>query len=286
MLLAAEEVVASPLTWHDWLAAALIFLGGMLVGHLVRRLIVRTFFKGNDEQLAVEVVGRIVTTVAAVAALLYALAHLGIRLGPLVGALGIGGLAVAFAAQSILANFLSSVILQTRRPFKRGELIRTNDVDGMVEDINFRTVVVRTFAGEKVQVPCAEVLSKPIVNNSTLGRRRTTLELGVGYNADLDKARSVLLKAIAGVDGVRDKPEPEVWVVEFAESGITLHLRFWHAPDIETLWRVRSDVAMAAKRALDQAGITIPFPQRVLHFADSPEARLNRADEQSDHALY
>ena len=278
MLAAAEEVVASHLTWEDWAVAALIFLGGMAIGHLVRHLIVRAVFRGDDEQLATEVVGRIVTTIAAVAALLYALARLGIRLGPLVGALGIGGLAIAFAAQSILANFMSSVILQTRRPFKRGDVVRTNDVEGLVEDVNFRTVVLRTFGGERVQVPCAEVLSKPIVNNSALGRRRTTLELGVSYDADLDTVRSVLLRAMASVPDVRDQPEPEVWVHDFGASSINLHLRFWHAPDVPTLWRVRSEVAVAAKKALDEAGITVPFPQQVLHFADTTLPDSERAD--------
>ncbi len=75
---------------------------------------------------------------------------LGVRLGPLFGALGIGGLAIAFAAQSILANFLASIILQTRRPFRRGDQVTTNDCEGVVEDVNFRTVRLRTYAGERV----------------------------------------------------------------------------------------------------------------------------------------
>jgi small-conductance mechanosensitive channel len=269
VVLAAGRVIASDLTVTDWVTAGLILAGGFLVGRIGRALLVRAIGRGHDERLAVDAVGRIVTSVAAAAGLIYALSVLGIRLGPLVGALGIGGLAIAFAAQSILANFLASIILQIRRPFRRGDQVETNDCEGTVEDVNFRTVVLRTYDGERVMVPCAEVLSKPIVNHSVLGRRRTTLEVGVGYAADLAKAQQVLLGAVRKVDGIREHPPVEVWVCSFDASSINLSIRYWHAPDVATLWRVRSAVAIAVKQALDDAGIDIPFPQRVLHFADS-----------------
>src|SRR5918911_169522 len=97
---------------------------------------------------------------------MYSLSVLGVRLGPLVGALGIGGVALAFAAQTILANFLGSIILQLRRPFRRGDQIATAGCEGTVEDVNFRTVVLRTFDGERVLVPCSQVLSNPITNHT------------------------------------------------------------------------------------------------------------------------
>ena len=73
-----------------------------------------------------------------------------------------------------------------------------------------------------------------------------------------------------------ERPTPEVWVESFADSGITLAVRFWHPPDITTLWRTRSEVAVDVKRALDDAGIRIPFPQRVLRFADDGQSEWAR----------
>ena len=268
----AEQVVRSDLTLTDWIVAGLILAGGFAVGRIGRGLVVRTIGKHEeDEPAVVQVVSRFISTLAVVAAFIYALSVLGIRLGPLVGALGIGGLAIAFAAQSILANFLASVILQVRRPFRNGDLVQTNDLEGTVEDINFRTVVLRTYSGERAMVPCAEVLSRPIVNYATLGRRRTTLELGITYDTDFTQLRKTLLAAVAGVEGVREQPPPEVWVEGFGESTVNVVVRFWHAPDLATLWRVRNDVAIALKTALDDAGVDMPFPQRVLHFATAPE---------------
>jgi small conductance mechanosensitive channel len=115
---------------------------------------------------------------------------------------------------------------------------------------------------------CASVLNSPIINYTALGRRRTTITMSVAYDADLAEAARVLREAVSGVEGVLATPEPEVLVECFAESGVEFAVRWWHAPDVVTLWRVRSEVAMATKSALEGAGITIPFPQRVVHFMD------------------
>ena len=274
MVLAADRVLSSTLTLGDWIGAAVVFGVAMIAARIGRGLSVRAIGRGHEERAAAQMVGRMVASVVVIGGFVYSLSVLGVRLGPLVGALGIGGVAIAFAAQSILSNFLASIILQVRRPFRPGDQVATNDCEGVVEDVNFRTVVLRTYDGERVMVPCAEVLNQPIINHTVLGRRRTTLEVGVSYNADPGDARDVLLEAVRGVDGVREQPRPEVWVESFGDSSVDLVVRFWHAPDVATMWRVRSAVAVAIKRALDQAGIEIPFPQRVLRFSDTLSADI------------
>ena len=269
----SQAVIPDGLTATDWIVAGALVLVGIAGGALLRSLVGRALSRGDSERAAAVMISRIVGWAAVVAALFWSLSLLGVRVAPLFGAVGIGGVALAFAAQSILANFLASIILQVRRPFRRGDQIETNDCEGTVEDVDFRVVRLRTFDGERVMVPCAEVLSKPILNLTTLGRRRTTLELGVSYDADLEEARHLLVTAIGQAEGVLDRPAPEVWVKEFDDSAITLVARFWHAPDSATKWRVRSHVAVAAKRALDEAGIEIPFPQRVVAFAPGEDPR-------------
>lgn len=263
-----EAIVARGLTARDWLTAAAIVLAGIALGKMVKVLVSRAA-GGDDDGAApaAQAVGRFVGLALAAVSLVYALGVIGVRLAPLVGALGIGGLALAFAGQNILANFLASIILQLRRPFRRGDQVTVVGSEGTVDDVNFRAVVLRTFDGERVMVPCAQVLSTNIVNHTTLGRRRTTLEVSVAYLTDLDRTRALLLGAVGDVDEVLDRPPPEVWVEAFGDSGIALAVRFWHAPDIATLWRVRSQVAVVVKRSLDAAGVQIPFPQRVLRFA-------------------
>ncbi|HEX2062809.1 MAG TPA: mechanosensitive ion channel family protein [Acidimicrobiales bacterium] len=264
-----EEVVAEGLSVADWVSAGTVFLVGIVLGRVLRALLTRRMARDDAEPPAASLVGRFAGYALVLAGLVYALAVLEIRLGPLLGAIGIGGIALALAAQSILSNFLASILLQVRRPFKRGDQICTNDCEGEVEEVNFRTVVLRTYDGERVLVPCADVLDAPIVNYTIRGRRRTTLEVGVSYDSDLGRARDVLEKAARMVDGVLAKPPPEALVEEFDDSSINFAVRFWHAPDIATMWRVRSEVAMAVKQALDDSGLVIPFPQRVVYLPPS-----------------
>ena len=235
---AKEAIVGEPLSAQDWILAGAIALVGLALARVVRTVVAKAAGREEgpeDHSAAAEAVGRFVGLVLAAVSLFYALSAIGVRLGPLVGALGIGGLALAFAGQNILANFLASLILQLRRPFRRGDQVSVAGCEGTVDDVNFRTAVLRTFDGERVEVPCAQVLVTPIVNHTTLGRRRTTLEVGVAYDTDLEQALAVLHKAVVRTEGVLDRPSAEVWVESFADSGISLAVRFWHAPDIATL---------------------------------------------------
>jgi small-conductance mechanosensitive channel len=263
-----EELVEAlqGLTAADWITAAVILAGAIVLSRLVRALTARLVEQGDGARRTARLIGRSVGSLVVVIGVVYALQVLGVRLAPLLGALGIGGLALAFAAQTILENVFASLLLQSRRPFRAGDQIATNEIEGTVEDVNFRTVVLRTYQGEKVLVPCSLVLNAPITNFTVKGTRRTTLEVGVAYGTDLATAQRVLLEALTSVDGVRSQPPPEAWVEQFGESSIDFALRWWHAPDIATLWRVRSAAAMAVKSAFDGAGIEIPFPQRTLGF--------------------
>ncbi|HEV3400266.1 MAG TPA: mechanosensitive ion channel domain-containing protein [Acidimicrobiales bacterium] len=282
-----QEVIADGLTAADWVTAGVILAVGIAASAALRTILGRALRRGDSERSAANVLTRGLGWLVVAAALFWSLALLGLRVGPLFGALGIGGLAVAFAAQSILANFLASIILQVRRPFRKGDQVTTNDCEGTVESVNFRTVALRTYDGERVMVPCADVLSRPIVNHTTLGRRRTTLEVGVAFGTDLDAARKLLLDRVQHTDGVLERPPCEVWVKEFGESAINIAVRYWHPPDITSLWRVRSHVAVAIKTAFDEAGIEIPFPRRILGFVpdEVPREREQSDDDEVDHPV-
>lgn len=268
--MAQEQVIAERLTALDWISAGMVLLAGMLLGWGARRLLIRRVSRDDGEaRAAVMVIGRLAGFVAFLGGLVYALAILQVRIGPLLGAIGIGGVALAFAAQSLLSNFIASVILQSRRPFRRGDEILTSGQEGRVEDVDFRTVVLRSYDGQRVFVPCTAVLDSPIVNYTTLGRRRSTLNVGVSYDSDLPAVQQALLEAVASVPGVRQSPPAEALVEKFGESSIDFVVRYWHAPDVVTTWQVRSAVAIAVKAGLDKEGVTIPFPQRTLHLAVS-----------------
>ena len=267
-----EVVIAEGLTALDWLLAGAVLVAGFALGRLARALVARRYAEDDGEPGAADALGRSVGLLLGLAGFVYALVILEVRLTPLLGAIGIGGIAIALAAQTVLTNALASTLLRLRHPFRRGDQIRTNDLEGRVVDVNFRTVVLVSMDGERVYIPASKVLDEPIVNFTARPRRRTTLEIGVDYATDLPTARDVLLEAARSAEGVLPHPEPEVLVQGFGESSIDLVVRFWHGPTIAEMWRTRSAVAMAAKAALDGAGIEIPFPQRTLSWRPVEDA--------------
>lgn len=253
------------LTLSDWLWAGGLVLGSLLVATVVRRALVRAL-SAAVAPFAARLIGRLVAAVVFVVGLVYALQQVGVSVTPLLGLLGLVGLAFAFAFQEILENLIAGVFMSIRRPFVEGDEITTGGLDGIVEDVRLRAVVMRTYDGERVYVPNASVWRNPLINHTTLGNRRTTIEVGVAYRTDLAVAGRVLQEALAGVEGVSAEPAPQALAHEFGDSSINFALRFWHEPSIATEWAVRDRVMKAVKSALDQAGIEIPFPQRVVGF--------------------
>lgn len=248
------------------LLAVAVFVGSIVLAGLLRVVLVRALDRGDADKYVGRLLGRFLSLVVVAFGAVYALGIADIRIGPILGALGVGGIALAFAAQDILENLVAGVLLQVRRPFRVGDQISSGDYDGTVKDINLRTVKLTSYDGLTVYLPNADVLQAPIVNYTRTPLSRTTLTVGVSYDADLETARQVLLAACRSVEAVPDDPPTEVWVEEFGDSSINLSVLFWHKADIASLRRTRNDVAVSVKRHLDDAGITIPFPQRTLWF--------------------
>ena len=260
----------SGLSLANWLWAAGLLVGAVVVGFLARRFVTRIAEKHTGTFIA-RLLGRFVAALVFAVGFIYALNQLGVSIGPLLGLLGLAGLAIALAFQDILENLIAGILMSVRRPFKAGDQISTNGHEGTVEDINLRVVSLVTYDGVRVYVPNSAVWSNPIINYTELGQRRTTLDVGVGYDTDLDEARSTILEALNEVDGVADEPAPQAFVYEFGASSINLAVRFWHEPQIAEMWKARDAVARALKRRLDAEEIEIPFPQRVLHLETIPE---------------
>ncbi len=266
-------VVPDGLTAEDWITAGVTLVLFIVVARVIRSVIERFVRRTDTEGQIARFVGRVVQNVLILVGIVYALNVLGVQIGPLIGALGISGIAIAFALTAILENVFASVVLKTRRPIRIGDQVTTHENSGTVDEINFRTVVLRNFDGETVILPSSMVTNDVTVNHTEFGRRRTVLAVGVGYGTDLSLAQRVILDAVATVDEVHDDPEPQAWVTTFGESSIDFDVRFWHEPSIATVFRVRSGVAIAIKAAFDAEGIEIPFPQRVVTMVpdDEPE---------------
>lgn len=259
-----EELVDDSLTGADWVQAAAVVVASILLAVIVNRVArkvgERTIGPGFASLLIARTIGYVIVLVG----FIYALGGLGVRIGPLLGALGIGGLVLALALQGVVENFFGALILQSRRPFTVGDTVELGDHIGVVKDIDSRTVVMRSLDGTWVRIPNAHVLKDPIVTMTTEPLRRSRLTVGVAYDTDLARAAEVITEAIERVARVCDDPAPLVVLHQFASSSIEFDAYYWHASDVPAELAARHDVMLAIHQAFAADGITIAFPQVVV----------------------
>ncbi|MGH7336740.1 MAG: mechanosensitive ion channel family protein, partial [Myxococcota bacterium] len=184
----------------------------------------------------------------------------------LLAGVGIAGLAIGLAAQETLSNLLSGFALLCDRPFRLGDNVTIAGTFGTVTEIGLRSTRLRTFEKLEVTIPNKEVAQQQIVNHSRYPEIRINVPIAVGYGEDLDRVRGVLLDAVASRATSLEVPAPQVVVTAMADSGVELELRLWVRNPIPES-ATRFEFLELAKRALDGAGIEIPFPQRTLHLA-------------------
>ncbi|MGB6423648.1 MAG: mechanosensitive ion channel family protein, partial [Solirubrobacterales bacterium] len=186
----------SDVSGDEWLFAGVILFATIVISMIGRRLVERAI-RGRGHPTLCHLGGRFGQALILVLGFFYAARSIDIAVGPLLGGLGIVGIALAFALQDFIANFAAGIMLQARRPIRIGDQIVTNELQGEVEDVNFRAVMLRNFDGETVYVPNMMVLTNPITNWTKTPTRRTLLEVGVAYDTDLELARRVLADAVA-----------------------------------------------------------------------------------------
>ena len=210
-----------------------------------------------------------VTTVSSYAVLLvgflFALAAAGValdRIAVLAGAVGVGA---GFGLQSIVNNFVSGLVLLFERPIQLGDMVQLGDVVGEVRRIGLRSSVVRTFDGAEVILPNSALVSEQVTNwTLSDARRRVAVRVGVAYGTDPEGVLSLLIKVAAQQPGVLREPAPEALFLGFGESALDFELRAWVAR-ADVVASFGSALGIGVERALREAGITIPFPQRDLN---------------------
>jgi potassium efflux system protein len=184
------------------------------------------------------------------------------KLAILAGALGVG---IGFGLQNLVNNFVSGLILIFERPIKVGDTIEFGTLLGRVLRIGIRSSTVRTYEGAEVIVPNGNIISSEVVNWTLSDKlRRIEILVGVAYGTDPEKVINILKGIVAEHDSILKNPEPVVLFTEFGDSSLNFSLRFWTA-DFEEWLNLKSEITVLVNKALKEANIEIPFPQRDLH---------------------
>ncbi len=187
------------------------------------------------------------------------------------GALGVG---LGFGLQKIASNYMSGFIILIERSIRHGDMVTADSFYGEVQAITTRSVIVKALDGREAIIPNETFITQTVLNHSFTSRNvRVGLPVQISYASDLEKAMALMTAAARANPRVLQDPEPQTYVVRFADSGIDLELGFWIGDPEAGQLGVRSDLNLAVWRSFRAEGIVIPFPQREIRLLPGSENR-------------
>ncbi|MFO7896314.1 MAG: mechanosensitive ion channel [Candidatus Cloacimonadales bacterium] len=245
------------------IAALAILFFGRIVVKLIRKFIVKMLNMRKVDQTIISFTSSLVYSLLWVFVILAALANLGVETTSAMAILGAAGLAIGLALQGSLSNFAAGFLLIILHPFKVGDYVDIAGVMGKVDKIGILTTDMLTFDNKREIIPNSLIMSKVIVNYTTEQRRRVDLTIGVSYSSDIKQVKEIIEGIIKRHDKILAEPAYIVRLANMNDSSLDFAVKAW----VETAdyWTVFFDLNEEIKEALDEAGISIPFPQMDVH---------------------
>ena len=246
------------------LLALVVFLVGMQIIKLIRKILCRSLRRGSADEGVIHFLDSLLKVMLYILLVFMIACGFGLDATSVVALVGSAGVAIGLAVQGSLSNFAGGVLLLLLKPFKTDDYIKdSNGNEGTVQEVQLFYTRLITPDHHVVIVPNGTLANANILNMSTLEDRRMDIVVGISYDADIRTAREVLLTVLKEDADVLKDREQLVFVDELADSGVILHVRCWSRNDTywSTKWRLTEEV----KYALDEAGISIPFPQMDVH---------------------
>lgn len=201
------------------------------------------------------------------AVILITMSSLGIDLTTLAVVGGAVGVGIGFGLQKIVSNFISGIIILLDKSVKPGDIIEIDDVYGQVKSIGLRFISLLTLDGKEYIIPNEDLITKPVINWSYSNNLvRTSIEVGVSYNSDVNKVIKLIEKSTKEIDRILNSPEPKVFLKEFANSSVNIEVKFWIKDPDNGISNIKSEVNKKIWNLFKEHNIEIPFPQQDIHF--------------------
>ena len=251
-------------------AQGMKLLGGILILVIGFFLIHWTmkFLKRNDRFVKIEptlkgFLQNLVKLLLYIIVILTAANVMGVPLTSFVTLLASAGVAISLATQGALSNFVGGMTILLLKPFRAGDYVKIGDTEGTVQSIGVFYTELATPDNKHISLPNSNLTNTAIVNFSREGTRRLDISFGVSYDADMDHVVSTLKEAVQETNGILPDPAPIIKLTECGDSSLTFMLRVWCKSS--DYWDVNWNLLENGKRALDRAGIEIPYPQVDVH---------------------
>lgn len=260
-----SAIAYAPMLISSLVSAALVLFLGLWLIRMVRKLVDRIFVKRDIEPSIRTFLGNLINWILKLMLFIVVVSQLGVQTSTFIAVIGAAGLAIGMSLQGSLSNFAGGVLILLFKPFRVGDYISSSTgVDGTVKVIDIFNTKLVTPQNQFVVIPNGELSNSNITNYTELGTRRTWFDIGVSYEADLRKAKTILLDIINKNEHAFSDPAPDVVVTNLGDSAINLSIRV--TTNNENFWTMQEQLIISCKEALDKAGIEIPFPQADIHF--------------------
>ncbi len=251
------------------IGALIIFLVGRLLAKVISRWIETALIKARIDKTLAKFIKNLSNIVLLLFVVIAALAPLGVETAQFAVVLGAAGLAIGLALQGSLSNFASGFLMIIFHPFKVGDFIEASGVKGTVKEIQIFNTIVNTPDNVRAIIPNSKITDGNILNFTTNGTRRVDLVIGISYEDDLEKAKTIIEDVLAQDGRVLPEPKSNVAVFELADSSVNFVVRPW--VNSADYWNVYFGMTAKIKLALDKNDITIPFPQRDVHIKNGTQ---------------
>ena len=195
----------------------------------------------------------------------------GFKAGQLISALGIGSVAIGFAFKDIFQNLLSGILILLGEPFRIGDSIIVNGMEGTVEDIQVRATYLRSYDGRRLVIPNATVYTSPITVNTAYTQRRCEFVVGIGYDDDIAKAKQIIIEILNNDRLVLSQPAFTVIMTALADFSVNLTIRWWINTQETNIPASVSDIQEKVKMAFSDHGINIPYPIQELKMTNTTD---------------
>lgn len=250
--------------------ALVILVVTLLAGRIIRAVVSAAMQRAHVRDALVTLARNLISIAAWVLGMAIAMTVIFPSVSPsdIIAGLGLTSVAIGFAFKDVFENFLAGVIILGREKLRIGDVIECEDVYGRVENILIRETHVRETDGELVIVPNSYLFKNPVNIETDRGLKRQELVVGVDYDTDMRQAKAVLQDALESCETVKQSETKDVQCVSFGGSSIDFKLLWWSGSRPAEQRETYDEVAFAVKDALDEAGITIPFPQSTLSFRE------------------
>jgi small-conductance mechanosensitive channel len=239
------------------------------IGFLQNKIAHQTENKIDD--IIFELLARFSGFIIIATAIIIALDSLGVNVMPFIAGAGVAGIAIGFAAKDTLSNLIAGILLIIDRPFEVGDRIEVwtapsgSSTWGDVIDIGLRATKIKTTDNIVIIIPNNEIMLRDIINYTTISEKiRVRINIGIAYDADMQKAKNIILKVADSTEWVSKDPPPKVVVRKFGESAVDLQLRVW-IHDARRRMSTISHITDRVKSSFDEHGIEIPYPKRDIY---------------------